>query len=175
MTTPGTTITVWPAVGIEVSADRARTWVARVAELDDEKVVVELLDPVPGTAAVLDLIVGWSTAWQVGTVAVDPRSPSATLVEPLTDAGVPVKAADATAMAVAHGQFRDLLTAGRLRIRGHEALDRAAREAQERRLAGAQAVDRYQGADTAPLVAAELAVWALLKFGGTYDLLKSFY
>jgi hypothetical protein len=161
MTTTGTEITVWPAIGVEVSADRARTWVARAAE-HECWVVVELLDPIPGTAAVLDLVPGWRTAWQVATIGVDPRSPSATLVAPLTAASMPVRAADAHAMAVAHGQFQDLLSAGRLRIRGHDGLDRAAREAQERRLAGAQAVDRYQGVDQAPLVAAELAVWALL-------------
>jgi hypothetical protein len=43
-------ITVWPAAGVEVSADRARTWVARAARHRDG-VVVELLDPVPGTEA----------------------------------------------------------------------------------------------------------------------------
>lgn len=96
------------------------------------------------TAAVLDRVLGWR------------------MVEPLTSAGMSLQAVDAHAMAVAHGQFQDLLTGDRLRIRGHDALDRAARETQERRLAGAQAVDRYQGVDQAPLVAAELAVWALL-------------
>jgi hypothetical protein len=65
-------------------------------------------------------------------------------------------------LAVAHGRFQDLLTYSLLRVRGHEALDQAARQAEERRLAGAHAVERYQGADPAPLVAAELAVWALL-------------
>jgi hypothetical protein len=73
-----------------------------------------------------------------------------------------VKAADAHGLAVAHGTFVDLLAGGRLRIRGHGALDEAARLAAERRLAGAQAVDRYQGGDMAPLNAAELAVWALV-------------
>jgi hypothetical protein len=56
----------------------------------------------------------------------------------------------------------DLLTGGLLRIRGHDALDQAAQQAQERRLAGSQAVDRYSGTDPAPLVAAELAVWVLV-------------
>ena len=156
-----TRITVWPAIGVEVSADRARTWVARAAE-QDPLVVVELLDPIPGTSAVLDLLAGWHTAWSVAGIGVDPRSPSATLVAPMTTAGLPVNAADAHAMAVAHGSFQDLLAAGRLRVRGHDGLDQAARQAQERRVAGAQAVDRYHGVDQAPLVAAELAVSALL-------------
>jgi hypothetical protein len=152
---------VWPAVGVEVAGDRACTWVARAAEAGG-RVTVELLDPVPGTVAVLELLGQWWMAWQAAGIGVDPRSPSATLVEPMVKAGLPVKQADAHGMAVAHGRFRDLLAAGGLRIRGHQALDAAAARASERRLAGSAAVDRYAGADPAPLVAAELAVWALL-------------
>jgi hypothetical protein len=152
-------ITVWPALGIEVSADRKRTWAARAAQ-HEGRVVVELLDPVPGTAEVLDKIPGWRTDWQITAIGIDPRSPSATLVAPLKS--MPLALADAAGMAVAHGRFQDLLAADRLRIRGHDALDQAARQAEERRLAGSHAVDRYQGVDPAPLVAAELAVWALL-------------
>jgi hypothetical protein len=151
----------WPAMGVEVSADRACTWVVRAAEAG-ERVVVELLDPVPGTFAVLEQFPGWCTDWQVAGIGVDPRSPSATLAEPMQQAGLPVKLADAHAMAVAHGRFRDLLAAGGLRIRGHDALDTAAARAVERRLAGSAAVDRYAGPDMAPLNAAELAVWVLL-------------
>jgi hypothetical protein len=151
---------VWPAMGVEVSGDRSWTWVARAAELD--KVTVELLDPVPGTFAVLEMFPGWCTGWQVAGIGVDPRSESATLAEAMGKAWLPVKLADAHAMAVAHGRFRDLLATGGLRIRGHDALDTAAARASERRLAGSLAVDRYAGADPAPLVAAELAIWALL-------------
>jgi hypothetical protein len=64
-------------------------------------------------------------------------------------------------MAVAHGRFQDLLDADRLRVRGHEALDEAARQAHERKLAGSFAVERFGVADLSPLVAVELAVWAL--------------
>jgi hypothetical protein len=153
-------ITHWPAVGEEVSADRSQTWVARAARHKD-LVVVDLLDPVPGTTAVVELLKGWLTGWQIGHIGIDPRSPSATLAAPLADARLPVNTADAHGMAVGHGTFRDLLTAGMLRIRGHSALDQAARQAAERRLAGAEALDRYQGGDMAPLNAAELAVWVL--------------
>jgi hypothetical protein len=103
----------------------------------------------------------WSD-WQVDSVGVvDPSSPSATLVEPLQNAGMPLKLADSRGMAVAHARFRDLLDADRLRVRGHQALDEAVRLAQERRLSGAFAVERYGGPDMAPLVASELACWAL--------------
>jgi len=149
---------VWPAVGVEVAGDRACTWVARAAE-SGGRVTVELLDPVPGTDAVLGLLGRWLVAWRAAGIGIDPRSASATLVEPMVKAGLPVKQADAHGMAVAHGRFRDLLDTGELRVRGHEALDAAAARASERRLAGSQAIDRYGGADPAPLVAAELAVW----------------
>jgi hypothetical protein len=151
---------VWPAAGVEVAGDRACTWIARAAE-SGGLVTVELLDPVPGTVTVLELLPGWRTLWRTAGIGVDPRSASATLVEPMRKAGLPVKLADAHGMAVAHGRFRDLVAAGDLRIRGHDALDAAAARAVERRLAGAVAVDRYAAADPAPLVAAELAVWVL--------------
>jgi hypothetical protein len=154
---------VWPAMGIEVSADRSRTWVARAAERKG-RVVLELLEPLPGPAAgtVVSTVAGWRTEWRVGSVGIDPRSPSASLVAPLKAAKVPTTAADAHGMAVAHGTFLDLLTGGRLRTRGHAALDTAVRQAQERRVAGAAGLDRYQGVDPAPLVAAELCCWVLL-------------
>jgi hypothetical protein len=165
-------ITTWPALGIEVAADRARTWVARAAWDADRAVVVELLDPVVGSATVPALVDGWRDEWQTEAVALDPRSPSATLVGPME--GRWLKLADARGMATAHGKFQDLLTGGRLRVRGHSALDDAARLAAERRLAGATAVDRYApAADLAPLVAAELAVWALDE-DACYDVMKSF-
>jgi hypothetical protein len=153
-------ITVWPALGIEVSPSRERTWMARAAHAD-ARVVVELLDSFPGTANVVEAVeIAWSE-WQVDSVGVDPSSPSATLVDPLIHCGMPVKLASANGMAVAHGKFRDLLGADRLRVRGNQALDEAVRVAQERRLSGAFAVERYSGPDMAPLVASELAVWAL--------------
>jgi hypothetical protein len=84
------------------------------------------------------------------------------LVKPLTDARLPLKLADGIGLAVAHGTFRDLLTDGLLVVRGDAALDAAAQQANERRLAGSHALERYEPpVDQAPLVAAELAVWAL--------------
>jgi hypothetical protein len=151
---------VWPAAGVEVAADRARTWVARAAELADGRIVVELMDPLPTTAAAP--VLEWVDAWQAA-LAVDPRSPSATLVEPLgAELGRRLHKVGAHELAVAHGVFSDLLDAGGLRIRGHYALTDAARLAATRRLAGSDAPDRYGGqTDLAPLVASELAVWVL--------------
>lgn len=152
---------MWPALGVEVAPDRARTWVARAAVDTDRRIAVELLDPIPGASMAAGMIARWWSRWHVDDIAIDPHSPSSTLLEPLRNEGMPLKLADALGMAVAHGKLHDLLTSSRLRIRGHEALDHAARLAKERRLAGAHAVERYGDADLAPLVAAELAVWAL--------------
>jgi hypothetical protein len=74
---------------------------------------------------------------------------------------MPLRLPDTAGVAAAHGNFADLLAADRLRIRGHSALDAAVRAAQARRLAGGTAVDRFAGTDMAPLMAAEMAVWAL--------------
>jgi hypothetical protein len=154
----------WPAIGVEIAGDRSQTWVARAARHND-RVTVELLDPIPGTTALLGLLPGWVADWRTGTVAIDPRSPSATLVGPLEQVQLQpahLVKADASALATAHGNFADLLAGGQLKVRGHRALDEAARLAAERRLSGAHAVDRFAGADPAPLVAAELAAWGLL-------------
>jgi hypothetical protein len=150
-------ITVWPALGVEVAPSRERTWMARAAHASG-RVVVELLEPIPGTLTVVEAVEQAWADWQVDAVGIDPSSPSATLVEPLQNASMPIKPADARGMAVAHGKFRDLLDADRLRVRGHQALDDAVRVAQERRLSGAFAVERYAGQDMSPLVASELAV-----------------
>lgn len=150
----------WLGMGVEVAADRRQTWVCQAGVNWAGHVVVRLLDPLDGS-----LVAGQITRlWErlpSPVVGIDPRSPSATLVEPLQAEGVPLKLADARGMATAHGHLLDLLAAGRLRVRGHQALDAAARQAVGRRLAGGEAVDRYSGPDLAPLVAAELAVWVV--------------
>jgi hypothetical protein len=147
-------------MGIEVAADRKATWVALAGVRRSGHVIVKLLDPLPGAGVAPTLARAWDDL-PSPTVGIDPRSPSATLVEPLQAEGVPLRLADARGIAVAHGVLLDLLAVGRLRVRGHGALDQAARLAATRRLAGADAVERYGGADLAPLLAAELAVWAL--------------
>jgi hypothetical protein len=63
----------------------------------------------------------------------------------------------------AHGNFLDLLAAGRIRHQGQPQLTAAARHLEQRRLGGATAPERRGAlADVSPLVAGELACWALL-------------
>jgi hypothetical protein len=133
--------------------------VARAAH-SDGVVVLELLDPIEGATAVVQRVVDWWGEFRLEAVGVDPRSPSATVVEPLELAGMPVHLASAVDLAKAHGMLLDRLSDGSVRIAGHGAEDAAARQAMERRLAGSTGVDRY-ASSTAPLLAVELALWAL--------------
>jgi hypothetical protein len=124
------------------------------------RVTVELAEPLEGTQVTAALVAMWERL-DLEWFALDPRSPSSTLIETLAAESMPVKLADTIGVATAHGRFADLLHADRLRLRGHGALDEAMQAAEARRLAGSQAIDRYTQADMAPLMAAELAVWAL--------------
>jgi hypothetical protein len=85
------------------------------------------------------------------------------LVEPLEALRVDITLADTHTMAASHGDFSDLLKAGKLAIEPHPALTAAARHAMTRPLSGAEALERRKPAvDTSPIVASELAVWAVL-------------
>lgn len=150
------------ALGIEISVDRMHTSIAAAAQTDDA-VTVALVDYLDGsdTAANVAEIVG--RAVDPLGVVIDPRSPAATLIGPLTALGVAVTEVNTHQVAVAHGRFVDELRAGHLKIADHPQLDAAAQHALTRPLAGAEALERRKPAvDTSPLVAAELAVWLAL-------------
>lgn len=150
------------ALGVEVSTDRLHTSVAAAAR-DGDRVAVALLEYLDGTdtAATVAEIAG--RAIDLLGVVIDPRSPAATLVEPLQALGVVLTIPNTHEVAVAHGRFIDELRAGRLRIADHPQLDAAAQHALTRPLAGGEALDRRKPvADPSPLVAAELAVWRVL-------------
>ena len=116
------------------------------------RVTVELAEPLEGTAVTPALVAMWERL-EFDWFALDPRSPSSTLIEPLQAESMPLKLADTIGVATAHGRFADLLYADRLRLRGHGALDEAMRVAEARRLAGSVAIDRYAAAEMAPLMA----------------------
>jgi len=153
----------WVTAGVEVAASRRCTWVALCGVSGKTKRVhVQVGDPFDGTAVTGQLVALWEQHGLDG-FALDPRSPSSTLVEPLKAEGMTVRLADAIGVATAHGMFADYLFADRLRASGHPDLDAAVRAAVARRLAGSDAVDRYPAGavEMAPLLAAELSVWML--------------
>jgi hypothetical protein len=112
----------------------------------------------------------------VQSVVIDPHSPGATLIKPLTDAEVHVTQPSTRDIAVAHGLILDELAAGRLRHAGQPKLDAAVRHGAQRPLGGATAwARRGMPVDVSPLSAATLAVWGLLYGPAEYDLLESVY
>lgn len=149
-------------LGIEIAEDRGHTSIAAAAALPADMVVIELaayLDGTDAVAQVLDL----RTARTVLAVVIDPHSPAATLIKPLTDAGIEVTQASTSDVAVAHGSFLDLIAAGRLRHTGQAQLDAAVRHGTQRPVGGATMWERRNDpVDVAPLRAATLAVWGLL-------------
>jgi hypothetical protein len=153
------------ALGVEIAIDRTHTSVVAAGRGVDGRIVVRLVAYLPGTdhAGVIRDMVTSRPRREVLAVLLDPRSPAATLVEPLKVLLVELTLADTHTMAAAHGDFADQLKAGRLAIEPHPALTAAAQHAMTRPLSGAEALERRKPAvDTSPIVAAELAVWAVL-------------
>lgn len=108
-------------------------------------------------------------------VVIDGASQSATLLRPLADLGIIPLLPKPRDVAVAHGNFMDLVSERELDHLDQPPLTVAVRAAQHRPLAGAQAWERKIPVDQSPLVAATLAVWAFLSWEvlsqpGTYVL-----
>jgi hypothetical protein len=97
-------------------------------------------------------------------VVLNPKSQTGTLVKPLGEAGIVVVQMTAQDVAVAHGEFLDLVNDGRLAHLDQPPLTAAVRAAQQRPLAGAQAWDPKVETDQAPLVAATGACWAFCRW-----------
>lgn len=97
-------------------------------------------------------------------VVVNPKSQSGTLLKPLADLGILVTEPSSQDVAVAHGEFLDLVNDLGLEHLNQPPLTAAVRAAQQRPLAGAQAWEPKVAVDQSPLVAATLAVWAFLRW-----------
>ena len=148
------------ALGVEISEDRRHASIAAAGPIDDGFLMVELVDYLDGPAGAVDAVLGLQTMRTVSAVVVDGRSHAATLIRPLTDAGVQVTQPSTSDVAVATGQFLDELAAGRLRHDGNQTLTTAVRHGTSRPLSGTVAWERRGHAvDVAPLVAATLALW----------------
>ena len=152
------------AFAAEISEDRKRcAIVASGREKDGTRVVVDLVwyDHPRGAVAKLAELGG---KHDPVAVVVDPRSQAGTLLRPLAEAGVFVTEPGTADVAVAHGEFLDLVNDGRLAHLDQPPLTAAVRAAQQRPLAGAQAWERRIQVDQSPLVAATLACWAFLRW-----------
>ena len=162
------------AFGCAISEDRKHcAIVACGREKDGSRVVVDLVwyDHPRGAVARLT---GLSERHEPVAVVVNPKSQSGTLVKPLGEAGILVTLMTAQDVAVAHGEFLDLVNDGRLAHLDQPPLTAAVRAGQQRLLAGAQAWDRRNvQVDQSPLEAATLAVhafiaWEALSEPGTW-------
>jgi hypothetical protein len=151
------------AVGVEIAVDRLHTSVVAAGQVDGVA-VIEVLGYLDGSETA-DAVAGLLAARsKVVTTVIDPRSPAATLMAPLKALKVKLTEPSTHDVAVAHGLFLDELRAGRLRYVQHDALNTAAQHALARKLAGGEALERFQPeVDTSPLTAAELALWGLLR------------
>lgn len=150
------------ALAAEISVTRQRCAVGK-AYRDGGRVTVEVAyyESPAGASA---FIAGRYAADDPVAVVLDPRSQSATLIRPLAELGVVVTRLSAEDVAVAHGEFTDLVAAGALRHLNQQPLTDAVRGAQQRALAGAQAWERRVTVDQAPLNACTFAAWGLLRY-----------
>jgi hypothetical protein len=148
----------------EISEDRKHASViAAGREKDGTRVVVDLVWYDHPRGAVERLAALNAKHDPVATV-VDPRSQAGTLLRPLAEAGVFVTEPGTADVAVAHGEFLDLVNDGGMAHLDQPPLTAAVRAAQQRPLAGAQAWERRLVVDQSPLVAATLAVWSFLRW-----------
>lgn len=152
------------AFGAEISQDRKLcAIVAAGREADGSRVLVDLVwydHPRGAVARIAELY----AAHDPVAVAVDGRSQSGTLIRPLADAGIVVTQLSTADVAVAHGEFLDLVNGGGLAHLDQPPLTAAVRAAQQRPLAGAAAWERKVAVDQSPLVAATEAVWSFLRW-----------
>lgn len=153
------------AAGLDLARDRSRTALVLAGHADhphDGEVLAAELFTFPGVASPDDVIAAWQAA-RPASLAVNGVGHVRVLSEPLS-ASVRVHEASAQDMADAHGRLLDTLRERRLRLpEPHPELDEAVRHALSRDLADGAALDKRRAeTDLAPLVALELAVWAVL-------------
>lgn len=151
------------AVGAAISEDRQRASVVAAGRGESGKVVVDLkfYDHPRG---VVEFLSALYEQRDPVAVVVNAKAQSGTLVKPLRAAGIIAVEPTAEDVAIAHGEFLDLIGDGALQHLGQEPLTAAVRAAQQRPLSGAKAWDPRVDVDQGPLVAATLAVWKWLRY-----------
>jgi hypothetical protein len=150
------------SLGVQISDDRRHTSIAAAGFIDDGVVLVELAAYLDGTDPVAEVL-RLQRERTVSKVVVDPHSPAATTIQPLSMAGVRVVELTSHQVAVAFGEFVDALEAGRLKAASNPLLSAAVQHGTSRGLGGAATWQRRGVVvDTGPLDASTFAVWAVL-------------
>jgi hypothetical protein len=97
-------------------------------------------------------------------VVINPKSQTGTLVMRLLEQGIIAHEMTAQDVAVAHGEFLDLIDGAGLEHLPQKPLTNAVRAALERPLAGAKAWEPTVAIDQGPVIAATGAVWGFLRW-----------
>jgi hypothetical protein len=150
-------------LAVEVAADRGHTSVCSACRLPDDRVQVELVAYLTGTATAVDRVAEFCGRWRVLGVVVDPMGGATNLRRPLRERRVKPVEPDAAAVKTAHADFLDLAHRRELAVVANDTLSTAMQHLTERQLGGQPVFDR-RGAlvDVSAAVSAELAVWGLL-------------
>lgn len=171
-------------VCIDVSWNRARTFIARCAHDADGIPVVGIQEDRPGTDWVLDWLLAQRDTFEAVVVQSN-NAPVSSLLPDIENAHLPdgspaqlpVIAWKGVDLAGATGRLFDLLESRKVRHLQHPGLDAAATSAAVKVLgAGGWVIDRAKSvSDAAPLIATIGAVWGMETLGPPveYDILAS--
>ena len=163
------------ALGIQISEARTHTSIAAAGWVDEEFILVELAAYIEGTDAVADVL-KLRRERTVSKIAIDPHSPAATVIKPLTKAGVRVTELTSSQVAVAFGEFVDALKAEQLKVAANPLLSAAVQHGTSRPLGGATTWQRRgTTVDCSPLDAATFAHWLAAARPAGYSLLDTVY
>jgi hypothetical protein len=152
------------AFGAAISEDRKHGSIVAAGRSASGKILIDLAPFYDHPRRLAARMNGLYVKHDPVAVIVNPKSQAGTLIKPLADLGIIVTQPDTQDVAVAHGEFLDLVNDGGLEHLDQPPMTAAVRAAQQRPLAGAQAWDPKVAVDQSPLVAATLAVWAFLRW-----------
>lgn len=152
------------AFGLAISEDRRHGSIVAAGRSGSGKVLVDLAPFYGHPRLLVARMAALYEKHDPVAVVVNAKAQSGTLIEPLKNAGIIAVQPTAEDVAVAHGEFLDLVNDNGLEHLNQDPLTAAVRAAQQRPLAGAQAWDPKVQVDQGPLVAATLACWAFLRW-----------
>lgn len=164
-----------PVFMVDVSPDRATAAIVAVGRVG-ELLLVSVVDHRPGTDWIPDRLGQLKVRWPASVFVVDGKSPAATLLPALAEAGIEPAAdreqlrhgellvMDAYQAALAWGSFVDLVRQRQVAHLDEAPLNVALAGAKTRNLGDGSAWARRGGTDITPLVAATGATWVAATF-----------